>query len=135
MVEALAEVGALDEARVVCARLRELSEQQAHPWGLASTKRCEALIALAGDRYDAQAAEQMAVAADGYRHLGLHFDAARSLLALGRAARRFKQWGLARSSLEQAAAAFDQIGSSAWSEQARSQLTRAGARRARVRAS
>ncbi len=131
LVEALAEVGSLDEARVVCARLRALAEQQAHPWGLASTERCEALIALAGDRYDAQAAERMAAAADGYRQLGLHFDAARSLLTLGRAARRFRQWGLARSSLEEAAAAFDQIGSSAWSEQARSELTRVGARRAR----
>jgi DNA-binding CsgD family transcriptional regulator len=131
LVEALAEVGELDEARAVTARLRELAEQQAHPWGLASAERCGAVIALCGDRYDSQAAAQLARAADAYHELGLRFDAARSQLALGRAVRRFKQWGLARSSLEGAAATFGEIGSPGWAEQVRSELTRVGARRPR----
>ena len=131
LVEALAEVGELREVRDVIARLRELAEQQAHPWGLASAARSEAVVALAGDRYDSQAAAQLASAADAYYGLGLRFDAARSQLALGRAARRFKQWGLARVSLEGAAATFEEIGSPGWVEQARSELTRVGARRRR----
>jgi DNA-binding NarL/FixJ family response regulator len=131
LVEALAEVGELDEAQAVTARLRELAEQQAHPWGLASAERCGAVVALGGERYDSQAAAQLAGAADAYYGLGLRFDAARSQLALGRAARRFKQWGLARSSLEGAAATFDEIGSPGWAEQVRSELARVGARRAR----
>jgi DNA-binding CsgD family transcriptional regulator len=131
LVEALAEVGELDEALAVTARLRELAEQQAHPWGLASSERCDAVIALAGDRYDSQAAAQLARAANAYYGLGLRFDAARSQLALGRAARRFKQWGLARVSLEGAAAMFEEIGSPGWAEQVHSELTRVGARRRR----
>ena len=49
---------------------------------------------------------------------------ARSLLALGRAQRRWKKWGAARSSLEEAAAAFDELGSPGWAEEARSELER-----------
>jgi DNA-binding CsgD family transcriptional regulator len=131
LVEVLAEVGELDEARVVTARLRELAQDQAHPWGLISVERCEAVVALAGDTYDTEAAARLVAAADAYEKLGLRFDAARSLLAAGRAARRFKQWGLARSSLEAAAATFEKIGSPAWAEQVRSELTRVGARRPR----
>ena len=131
LVEALAEVGELDEARAVTARLGKLAEQQAHPWGLASAERCEGVIALGGQRYDSQAAAQLARAADAYSGLGLRFDAARSQLALGRAARRFKQWGLARDSLDGAAATFEEIGSPGWAEQVRSELARVGARRAR----
>ena len=131
LVEVLAELGELDEARAVSARLRELAEDQSHPWGRVSAERCEALVLLTGERHDAQAAERLAKAAADYDELGLRFDAARSLLALGRAQRRFKQWGLARSALEGAAAIFEEIGSPGWAAQARSELTRVGARRPR----
>ena len=131
LVEVLAELGELDEARDVSARLRELAEEQAHPWGRVSAERCEALVLLYGERHDAQAAARLAKAAADYDELGLRFDAARSLLALGRAQRRFKQWGQARNALEGAAAIFEEIGSPGWAEQARSELTRVGARRPR----
>ena len=65
-------------------------------------------------------------AADDYSSLELRFDAARSLLALGRALRRLRKWGAARDVLEDAATAFDAIGSPGWTEAAR-----AGARPAR----
>jgi DNA-binding CsgD family transcriptional regulator len=63
--------------------------------------------------------------------MGLRFDAARTLLALGRAQRRAKQWGSARRALERAASLFEEIGSPGWSEQASSELARVGARRPR----
>ena len=129
LVEALAELGELDEAREVCARLRELADEQDHPWGLASVRRGEGTIALVAESYDTAGAAALGAAAAAYEELGLRFDAARSLLALGRAQRRFRQWGVARDSLERAAAAFEQIGSPGWAEQARSELTRVGARR------
>ena len=129
LVEALAELGELEEARAVSARLGELAEDQDHPWGRASAARCEAVLALAGESYDEDGAAALARAADAYEALGLRFDAARSQLALGRAGRRFKQWGLARGALERAAAVFDEIGSPGWAEQARSELARVGARR------
>jgi DNA-binding CsgD family transcriptional regulator len=52
-----------------------------------------------------------------------------SLLILGRIERRLKKRGAARRSLELAAEAFDEIGSTGWAELARSELGRVGARR------
>jgi len=128
LVEALVELGELEEAQVVIDRLRELSEEQEHPWGLAGVKRCEALLRLA-ERHDAEAAAGLADAAAAYGALGLRFDRARSLLGLGRSERRLKKWGAARRSLEQAAQEFDELGSPGWAEQARSELERVGGRR------
>jgi DNA-binding NarL/FixJ family response regulator len=130
LVEALVEVGELAEAEAVTTRLRELAEQQDHPWGLATATRCEALVRLAAE-YDQQASDAFEQAAAAYQALDLGFDRARSLLALGRVQRRHRKWGAARRSLEQAAAAFDEIGSIGWSESSRSELGRVGARRPR----
>jgi DNA-binding SARP family transcriptional activator/DNA-binding CsgD family transcriptional regulator len=130
LVEALAELGELDEARMVTDRLRGLAEQQEHPWGLASAKRCGALVRLCSGRYDEEAATELTEAAGTYATLGLSFDRARSLLSLGRAQRRVKKWGAARDSLERAAADFDELGCLGWAEEARSELARVGARRA-----
>ena len=92
LVEALVEAGDLEEARAVTGRLAALSEQQEHPWGLAGARRCAALVRLAG-AYDERPAEELRVAAAAYGALGLPFERARSLLALGRAQRRAKKWG------------------------------------------
>jgi DNA-binding CsgD family transcriptional regulator len=131
LVEALAELGELDEAVEVTAHLAERSRQQRHPWGNATAERCDAVVRLSRQRYDEAAAAALGNAVAAYERLGLRFDAARSLLSLGRAQRRFKQWGGARRSLEAAAAIFDGIGSPGWVEQSRSELTRVGARRPR----
>lgn len=128
LVEVLAELGELEEARTVTATLREQAQAQAHPWALASAERCDALV---GSCDDHQAAARLGDAADAYAAMGLRFDAARTLLALGRAQRRAKQWGSARRALERAASLFDEIGSPGWSEQASSELARVGARRPR----
>jgi DNA-binding NarL/FixJ family response regulator len=61
--------------------------------------------------------------------LGLPFDAARSLLALGRMQRRAKQWRAARDALADAAAAFDGLGSAGWAERARAEQERVPGRR------
>ena len=66
---------------------------------------------------------------DAYELLGLRFDAARSLLALGRAQRRHRKWGAARRSLERAEAAFAELGSPGWADEARAELARVSARR------
>ena len=131
LVEALVAVGDLDNARTVTRRLRELSERQEHPWGLATARRCSALIALASGDHDESDATAMTDAAAAYEELGLKFDRARTLLALGRAQRRLKQWRGARESLEQAISAFDALGSPGWAAEARAQLARVGGRRPR----
>lgn len=129
LVEALAELGELDEAHRVTDRLAELAERQEHPWGLATAKRCEALVRLASDTYDEYAAAALASAAADYERLGLRFDQARSLLSLGRAQRRFRKWGAARDALQQAVTAFDGMGAPGWANEARCELARVGARR------
>jgi DNA-binding CsgD family transcriptional regulator len=126
LVEALAELG--DDTSPVTGRLRELAELHQHPWGLATVARCEAVARLASS-YDKPAAAELERAAAAYGSLGLRHDRARTLLALGRAQRRFKKWGQARETLEQAAAAFDELAAAGWAEEARSELARVGARR------
>jgi DNA-binding NarL/FixJ family response regulator len=128
LVEALVELGELDEAQAVADRLRELAQQQDHPWGLTTARRCDALVRLTSDRQYDEAANELAEAADAYGTLGLRFDRARSLRSLGRAQRRLRKRAAAQASLEQAAAEFDALGSSGWAEEARSELDRVGGR-------
>lgn len=130
-MEALTETGDLDAALAVTGRLRELAEQQQHPWALATAERSGAVVQLAGGTYDKAAATALAQAANEYERLGLRFDRARSLLSLGRAQRRLRKWRAARGSLEGAVAEFEQLGSAGWSDHARSELARVGARRPR----
>jgi DNA-binding CsgD family transcriptional regulator/uncharacterized protein HemY len=126
LVEALVELDELGEAQAVAARLRTLAEAQEHPWGLATARRCEGLIQLA---VAGEGARQLEGAAEEHERLGLHFDRARTLLALGRAARRRKKWALARTALESASVAFDRLASPGWAEAARSELERVPGRR------
>ena len=128
LVEALVDIGELEEARVVTARLGELAEEQDHPWGRATADRCAAILGLA-ETYDEQAAAALARSAGELAALGLAPDRARALLSLGRAQRRFRKWGAARETLEETASAFDELGSPGWAAVARSELDRVGARR------
>jgi DNA-binding CsgD family transcriptional regulator len=132
LVEALVEVRENERAKLVTDRLRRLAEETRHPWGLATATRCAGLIRLAGARYDEQAAAALLQTTDDYGRLGLRFDQARTLLSLGRAARRLKKWGAARQSLEQAVAAFDELGSAGWADDARAELSRVSARKPRA---
>ena len=129
------ELGELDEARAVTDRLRELAERQEHPGGSRRRKRCDALVRLASRRYDEDAA-----AALGGR--GRRLRAARPALrprrgrcsSLGRAQRRFRKWGAARDALEQAAAAFDELGLAGLGRARRARSSRASAPAGRGRA-
>lgn len=128
LVEALVELGELEEAAVVVERLAKLSKAQEHAWGLATTTRCRGLLSFsAGDVLGGTTALEEAAAA--YEGLGLRFDRARSFLALGRGLRRSRKWGAARAALEAAAVAFDELESSGWADAARSELDRVGGRR------
>jgi DNA-binding NarL/FixJ family response regulator len=129
LVEALLELGDTEDALAVTSRLEALSEQQQHPWGLVTARRCLAVIRLAASAHDDTAAADLEAVASSYGELGLPFDRARSLLSLGRAERRLRKWAAARRSLDQAARAFDELGSTGWAERARSELARISARR------
>ena len=129
LVEALIGAGEPGEAAAVSARLGELAELHAHPWGLASAKRCDGVVRLCSGKRDDQAAAQMTEAAADFGRLGLPFDQARTLLALGRALRRAKRWGAARTALQEAETVFHGVGSPGWAAEAQSELARVGARR------
>jgi DNA-binding NarL/FixJ family response regulator len=131
LVEALAELGELDEARAVTDHLQLQAERQQHPWGLVTAARCDGLIGLAADSNADTAAAALDAAASAYADLGLPFDAARTLLVLGRLQRRRRRWAAARTALDRAAAAFESLGSPGWVEETRSDLARVGARRPR----
>jgi DNA-binding CsgD family transcriptional regulator/tetratricopeptide (TPR) repeat protein len=131
LVEALADLGELAEAQAITDRVSELAERQDHPWARLTARRGGAVVRLAARAYDEEAAAELEGAAADYEALGLRFDAARSRLVLGRTQRRFKQWGVARSTLESAAEAFDAMAASGWAERARAELSRVGARRPR----
>ncbi|HUJ87107.1 MAG TPA: glycosyltransferase, partial [Burkholderiales bacterium] len=98
LVEALADLEQIGEAAEVTGQLEDLARRQGHPWGLVTARRCRAVIALAAG-HAAEAATELADAARAYGELGLRFDEARSLLLLGRAARRARQRGAARAAL------------------------------------
>jgi DNA-binding CsgD family transcriptional regulator len=128
LVESLVQLGQLDDARTVAAKLERAADAQAHPWALAGARRCLALIQLAsGDTGAAE--EDLADAAVEYARLGLRFDAARTLLILGRARRRRRKWGAAREALEASLSTFADLGASGWAGEARAELSRLGARR------
>ena len=128
LVEALVWLGRTAEAGTVASQLRDLAESQKHPWGLATARRCAAVIRL-GSGYDEQAAVQLAAAAASLGELGLRFDQARSLLWLGREARRAGKRSPARRMLETAMTTFDELGADGWSGQARTELDLLGRRR------
>jgi DNA-binding CsgD family transcriptional regulator len=129
LVEALAESERYDEATAIVDVLAQRAEGQDHPWARVGARRGAALVEIHGDAYTDSAGEALEEAAAAYRGLGLAFDEARTLLALGRAQRRAKKWGAARDVLERTVAAFEALGSRGWTQDARAELERVGARR------
>jgi DNA-binding CsgD family transcriptional regulator len=125
LVEALVEADAVAEARAVVDRLAQLAKRQDHPWAQATVKRCRSLLGPG----EAHAAPRLRAAAGDFERLGLRFDAARCMLALGRIQRRAKQWRAARESLAGAEAAFEALGSPGWAELARAEHDRIAGRR------
>jgi len=65
----LAELGELDEARAVTGRLRELAQEQEHPWARAGADRCEALILLGRGELRRGGGRPRCAGADAYEAL------------------------------------------------------------------
>jgi DNA-binding CsgD family transcriptional regulator len=129
LVEALVETGAYDEARGVVAALAGAAAAQGSPWARVGAERGAALVDIHDGSYSDAAGDALERAAASYADLGLAFDHARTLLALGRAQRRAKKWGAARDVLERAVARFEEMGSPGWADDARAELERVGARK------
>jgi DNA-binding CsgD family transcriptional regulator len=129
LVEALVELERFDDARAVVDRLHDQAAGQEHPWAQVTVKRCAAILGLATSGSPEGDAALLRDATREFEQLGLRFDAARCLLALGRAQRRLKRWRNAREALEQVIVAFLALGAEGWADRARAELARVGGRR------
>jgi DNA-binding CsgD family transcriptional regulator len=127
LVEAYVEIGERAKARRIARSLIRFGALCDHPWAAATGARALALVDLVSGDPTAGAGSWAAATALG--QLGLRFDEARALLALGRVQRRSRQWGDARRALEAARAAFEAIESNGWAEIATGELERIGGRR------
>jgi DNA-binding CsgD family transcriptional regulator len=126
-IEALIALGELERAQPLIELLRRLGMVHDRPWAIAAAARGRGILATAqGDLEEATAALHEALTA--HDRVEMPFERGRTLLALGRALRRRKQWSSARATLRQALALFEQTGAPLWAQAAGSELARAGER-------
>ena len=122
-IEALVELGRLDEAEAFSAWLTARAASVGSTWGRAAACRCEGLVAGARGEHSAGVAS-LEGAADQFATLAMPIERARTLVALGRLHRRSKQKRMARLALEEAVQLFDAAGAQLWSARAAAELAR-----------
>ena len=126
-VEALLQVGRIDDATRLVEDWETAAERLGRERVLAQVLRCRGLIAAArGDLPTALALLDDAV--DRHEAIGDPFGRARSLLALGVVRRRTRQKRTARLALEAALASFEALDAASWVAVARAELARVGGR-------
>ena len=126
-VEALIELGDVDEAEASLSPFEARAEDLGRTWAQGAAARCRGLL-LASRRDLAGALEAFGVAEDHQRDLGQPLELGRTYLAKGRALRRGKKWAPSREALNQALRICDGLGASLWAERTRSELARIGGR-------
>jgi DNA-binding CsgD family transcriptional regulator len=127
-IETLIGLGELDEASSLLELFEERAQRLGGPWPVAAAARCRGLLAAA-DGDIAGAFESFSHSLAAHEQTESPFERARTLLALGSVRRRAKQKRAARDALEQAIAAFEQLGAQLWAERAREELARVSGRR------
>jgi DNA-binding CsgD family transcriptional regulator len=127
-VEALIELGRLDEAAELLGWYEANASRLGRRSALASSLRCRGLLAAAEGRVD-DAVPAFQRALSEHEGVPIPFDRARTLLAYGAALRRAKRKADARSTLEHAVAEFERLEAATFAERARSELERIGGRR------
>lgn len=127
-VEALVELGRLDDAVHLLERWEKAALRLGREWVLAQAKRCQGLIAAADGDID-EAVDLLDEAVRAHESLGDRLGQARALLALGVIARRARQKRASREAIEHALAIFEESGAAGWAEKARTELGRIGGRR------
>jgi DNA-binding CsgD family transcriptional regulator len=126
-LDALVELGELDQAWALAADLDERGRTLGRPFALAIAAHARGLVQAArGDLAAARADLERALAE--HDRLGWPFERARTLLALGIVLRRGKHKRAAREASQQALAIFEQLGARLWSARAITELSRIGGR-------
>jgi DNA-binding CsgD family transcriptional regulator len=121
--DAALQVGAMEDVEIAISVLR----RQGHcgrPEATVAADRSEAMLIAA--RGDVDGALHMLVNVVAQQASECPFEAARSLLALGRVYRRGKYKRMASDALKQAAATFEELGTPRWAERARDEAGRTG---------
>jgi len=125
-VEALTELGRVDEAEPLVDALERNGRRLDRAWMLAVGARCRAMVLAA--RGDVEAAVQSAQRAiTEHDRLPMPFERARTLLLLGRLTRRTRSESAAV--LRDALTVFEELGATLWAGRARAELGRAEAGR------
>jgi DNA-binding CsgD family transcriptional regulator len=128
-IETLLALGEQEAAEDLLAELDEQSRVTGRVWAQVIANRCRALLSAATGDADAAYA-RLDRALELHEHLQEPFERGRTLLVLGTLQRRSRKKRIARDSLSQALAVFDELGARLWSEKARAELRRIGGRAA-----
>jgi DNA-binding CsgD family transcriptional regulator len=130
-VEAMIQLGHLDEAEPLIDTLQRNGERLDRPWMLAVGMRCRAMLQAAqGDLNTATATAELAMAQ--HERLPMPFERARTQLLLGQLQRRQRHRDPATATLREAQHTFERLGTTLWAQRASTELTRgtSGRRRA-----
>jgi DNA-binding CsgD family transcriptional regulator len=125
LVEAYVRAGRHEPARRVLATLERQADSAGTGGAAALAERCSGL--LAADHFD----DHFARALDHDDRGPMPFERARTLLAWGMRLHRARRRVAARERLREAAAAFGELGATAWEDNARAELRAAGGRQRR----
>jgi DNA-binding CsgD family transcriptional regulator len=126
-VEALLELGRIEDAVRLLNAWEADATRVGREWVLAQVARCRGLVSAAqADVEQAQNLLERAIAK--HEALGDPFGRARALLALGVVRRRARQKRAAREAIEAALAGFEDLGAASWAEKARAEHGRIGGR-------
>ena len=124
--EALIALGRSVEAHPIVELLERTGRRPGRPWARAVGARCRGLLLAAQGELDAAAAAYHR-ALDAHSSLPLvRFDRARTLLVLGQLERRRGERRAARSTLQEAARLFDEVGAAGWATNAAPSSTVSG---------
>ena len=122
-VEAMVAVDALDEADALVEHLERNGARLEHPWLLATGARSRGMVLAArGDLAGAERAALRAMAA--HEQHTAPFERARTQLLLGQLQNRLRRRQAARTTIEAALAAFDELGTPVWTARAAAELAR-----------
>ncbi|HSL97470.1 MAG TPA: AAA family ATPase [Candidatus Deferrimicrobiaceae bacterium] len=127
-VEALLQLGRIDEAETLVDDWEDKARRVGRDWALAQALRARGLVAAArGDLDDANRLLDGAI--DAHARVGDLFGRARALLALGGVRLRQRRKRLAREAFEAALETFEALGAATWVARTRGELGRLGGRR------
>ncbi len=124
-IEALVELGRLDQAEALVDLLEEPGRRLDRPWALAAAARCRGLVHAARGELDAAVAT-LEQALTEHQRLDLPLERARTLLVLGRVLRRDRQRLRAKQVLAEALTLFERAGAPLWAERASAEVRRLG---------